>query len=176
MAISHCITDIATEISTMRGHIYQVYYVIFTLLSWHLWSSNVFRKSSQLGQVCPHITCQMKNGQFHMWVLTSSGQLMAISHCYWHLVVKNSNFTFLLTSSGHRMAISHCYWHLVVKNGNFTLLLTSSDHRMAISHCYWHLVVKNSNLTVLLTSISKQWQFHIAYDIWWSRMATSHCY
>ena len=33
------------------------------------------------------------------------------SHCYWHLVVKNGNFTF--------------YWHLVVKNGNFTLLLTS---------------------------------------------------
>ena len=27
-----------------------------------------------------------------------------------------------------RMAISHCYWHLVVKNGNFTLLLTSSGH------------------------------------------------
>ena len=25
-----------------------------------------------------------------------------------------------------RMAISHCYWHLVVKNGNFTLLLTYS--------------------------------------------------
>ena len=25
-----------------------------------------------------------------------------------------------------RMAISHCCWHLVVKNGNFTLLLTSS--------------------------------------------------
>ena len=24
------------------------------------------------------------------------------------------------------MAISHCYWHLVVKNGNFTLLVTSS--------------------------------------------------
>ena len=24
------------------------------------------------------------------------------------------------------LAISHCYWHLVVKNGNFTLLLTSS--------------------------------------------------
>ena len=27
-----------------------------------------------------------------------------------------------------RMAISHCYWHLVVQNGNFTLLLTSSGH------------------------------------------------
>ena len=25
------------------------------------------------------------------------------------------------------MAISHCYWHLVVKNGNFSLLLTSHD-------------------------------------------------
>ena len=24
------------------------------------------------------------------------------------------------------MALSHCYWHLVVQNGNFTLLLTSS--------------------------------------------------
>ena len=64
---------------------------------------------------------------------------MAISHCYWHLVVKNANFTLLLTSSGQewqfytatdilwsRMAISHCYRHLVVRNGNFTLLLTSS--------------------------------------------------
>ena len=28
------------------------------------------------------------------------------------------------------MAISHCYWHLVVKNGNFTLLLTSSDQEL----------------------------------------------
>ena len=26
------------------------------------------------------------------------------------------------------MAISHCYWHLVVKNGNFTLLLTWGGH------------------------------------------------
>ena len=25
---------------------------------------------------------------------------LAISHCYWHLVVKNANFTLLLTSSG----------------------------------------------------------------------------
>ena len=61
--------------------------------------------------------------------------------------------------------ISHCYWHLVVKNGNFTLLLTSSGQewqfhpatdikwsKMAISHSYWHLVVI-------------EWQFHIATDI-----------
>ena len=70
---------------------------------------------------------------------------MAISHCYWHVVVKNGNFTLFLTSSGpewqfhiatdikwSRMAISHCYWHLVVKNVNFTLLLTSSGQGMAI--------------------------------------------
>ena len=25
---------------------------------------------------------------------------MAMSHCYWHLVVKNGNFIFLLTLSG----------------------------------------------------------------------------
>ena len=144
---------------------------------------------------------------------------MAISHSYWHVVVRNGNFTLLLTCgqkwqfnmstdiswsmllhvwfnftllltcSGQEwqfhiatdmewsgMAISHCYWQLVVKNGNFTLLLTShsgqqwqfhillltcSGQEMAISHCYWHVVVK-------------EWQFHIATDIWWSRMAISH--
>ena len=105
---------------------------------------------------------------------------MAISHCYWHLVVKNGNFTLLLTSSGlkwqfqrmaishcywhlSRMAISHCYWHLVVKNGN-------------IPHCYWHLVGKNGNFTMLLTSSGQEWQFHIVTDIYWSRMAISHCF
>ena len=124
------------------------------------------------------------------------------SHCYWHLLVKNGNFTLLLTSTGQewhfhiatdilwsRIAISHCYWHLLVKNSNFTLLLTSTGHewhfhiatdiywsRMAISHCYWHLLVKNSNFTLLLTSSCQEWQFHITADIYWSRMAISHCY
>ena len=37
---------------------------------------------------------------------------LAISHCYWLLVVKNGNFTLLLTSSA--------------QDGNFTLLPTSS--------------------------------------------------
>ena len=87
------------------------------------------------------------------------------------------------------MAISHCYWHLVVKNGNFTLLLTSSGQewqfhtathiywsRMAISHFYWHLAVKNSNFTLLLISSGQEWQFHIGTDIWSSIMAISHCY
>ena len=110
---------------------------------------------------------------------------MEISHCYWHPVVKNGNFT--LTSSGQelqfhiaadiqwsRMAISHCYWHLVVKNANFTLLLTSRGQEWTILHCYWHLVVKNGNFTLLLTSSGHEWQFHIATNIQWSRMAISN--
>ena len=73
---------------------------------------------------------------------------MAIWHCYWHLVVKNGNFTLLLRSSGQewqfhiatdiywsRMVISHCYWHLLVKNGNFTLLLTSTGHKWQLARC-----------------------------------------
>ena len=32
------------------------------------------------------------------------------------------------------MAISHCFWHLVVKNGNFTLLLTCSGQEWHFSN------------------------------------------
>ena len=73
------------------------------------------------------------------------------------------------------MAISHCYWHLVVNNDNFTLLLTSSGpewqfhiatdvqwSKMAISHCYWHIVVKKGNFTLLLTTSCQEWQFDIS--------------
>ena len=42
---------------------------------------------------------------------------------------------------------------------------------MAILYDYWHVVVKNGNFTSLLTSIAQEWQFHIATDIQWSRMA-----
>ena len=45
-----------------------------------------------------------------------------------------------------------------------------------LSDCYWHLMVKNGNSTLLLTSSGQEWQFHIATDISWSRMAISHCY
>ena len=98
---------------------------------------------------------------------------MAISYCYWHLIVKNGNFTLLLTSSGQEWQFGIGYWHLVVKNGNFTLLLTSKWSRMVTSHgywhlmvkngnhIYWHLVVKNDNFTCLLTSSGHgEWQFH----------------
>ena len=82
---------------------------------------------------------------------------MAISHCYWHLMVRNGNFTLLLTSSG-RIAISHCYWHLVVKNGNFTLLLTSSWQLLSL--CNWlsswlhplHNITSSATFSVLWSS------------------------
>ena len=37
-------------------------------------------------------------------------------------------------------------------------------------------MVNNGNFTLLLTSSGQQWQFHIATDLYWSRMAISHCY
>ena len=130
--------------------------------------------------------------------------MMNISHCYWHVVVKDGNFILILASSitignftlilisigqewqfhiatdiqWSQMAISHCYWHIVVKNGNITLLLTYSSQewqfytatdihgsRMAISHCYWHLVVNDEYFTLLLTCSGQGWQFHITTGI-----------
>ena len=35
----------------------------------------------------------------------------------------------------------------------------------------WHLVIQSGNFTLLLTSSGQEWQFHIATDIYWSRMA-----
>ena len=32
------------------------------------------------------------------------------------------------------------------------------------------------NFTFLMTSSGQEWKFHIATDIYWSRMAISHCY
>ena len=122
----------------------------------------------------------VKDWQFHI-ATDIQWSRIAISHCYWHLVVRNKNFTLLLTSSGQdghfaiatdiyycqeyqfhiatdiqwsSIAISHYYWHLV-KNGNFTLLILWST----ISHCYWHLVTRMSNFTLLLT-------FHISHCYW----------
>ena len=48
---------------------------------------------------------------------------------YWHLVVKNGDFTFLLLQLILADEVADLlpdlppYWHLVVKNGNFTFLL-----------------------------------------------------
>ena len=102
-------------------------------------------------------------------LLTSSGQEWQFhgQHCYWHLVVKNGNFTFTTDT-----VVILLLTGLVVGNDNFTLLLTSSGQEWQF-HCYWHLVVKNGNFTFLLTSSGQEWQFHIA-TVKWSRI--SHCY
>ena len=42
------------------------------------------------------------------------------SHCYWHLVVKNGNFTLLLTSSGQEWQFHIATDNLVVKFGRWT--------------------------------------------------------
>ena len=78
---------------------------------------------------------------------------MAISHCYWHVVVMNGYFTMVLISSGHKLAI-------------FTVLLTSSSQEWQFHIATdWLLVVKNGNFSLLLTSHDKEWQLHIATDI-----------
>ena len=84
---------------------------------------------------------------------------MAISHYYWHVVVRNGNFSWLLMSCGQE-------WQ-------FNIATDMSWSRMAISHCYWHLVAKNGNFTLLLTSSGQEWQFHIATDISWSKMVNA---
>ena len=114
------------------------------------------------------LTCSGQEWQFHIAtdILWSR---MAISHCYWHIVVKNGNFTLLLTSCGQEWQFHIATGILVVRNGHFTLLLTPCG--------------QNGNFTLLLTScvvVSQEWQFHIATDtpvVKWSRMARiSHCY
>ena len=116
---------------------------------------------------------------------------MAISHCYWHLVVKNGNFhiatAHLVVKNGNFTLL---LMYLVVKNGNFTLILASSGQEWQ-----FHILlltcsaVKNGNCTFLLTSSGQEWQFHIFTYILVvkngnchiftdivSRMAISHCY
>ena len=69
----------------------------------------------------------VKNGNFTL-LLTSSGQ---------------EEFTLLLTSWS-RMAISHCYWHLLVKNGNWQIypkicqqIYPQMHHGIYIMGCIW---------------------------------------
>ena len=133
----------------------------------------------------------LKNGKFTL-LLTCSDQewqydsvteiqwsRIAISECYWHLVVNNGHFTVLLTSSESRMAISHCYSHLSGQEWQFYIAADIWWLRKAISKngnfnsATDILVGKNGNLTLLLISSCQEWQFHIATDIYCSRMPIS---
>ena len=77
---------------------------------------------------------------------------MAISHCYWHLVVMNGNIHIATDI-------------LVVKDDNFTMLLTASNEEWQFhiaTDIYWS---RMAILTLVLTSSGQQWQFHNATDI-----------
>ena len=112
---------------------------------------------------CTHTDISGQEWQFHI-ATTSSGlaisywqikwSRMVISHCYWHLVVKNGNFTL--------------HWHQLVKNGNYTLFLTSSGQE-------WQFPILTSSgqewqfnidlLSHIDRSTGQEWQFPIATDI-----------
>ena len=104
----HIATDIAIDISTMRAHIFLVYYVILLLKL--IVAGHVCRWSAELSQIYPYnlsdevtkIRCEMKYPD-RLSDIPPSGNItfsgLAISHCYWHLVVKNGKFTLLLISS-----------------------------------------------------------------------------
>ena len=57
------------------------------------------------------------------------------------------------------------YGHVVVKNGTFTLLLLQLIQAGQLA-----------DVPSILTCSCQEWQFHIATDIKWSRMAILHCY
>ena len=63
-----------------------------------------------------------------------------------------------------------------IKNRCLEYCYTKCGRWTYFGQCYWHLLVMNGNFTLLLTSTGQEWQFHIATDIYWSRMAISHCY
>ena len=73
--------------------------------------------------------------------------------------------------SWSRMAISHCYWYLVVKNGNFTLLLMSSGQEWQFHIATDILWFKQMNLLQPMDphtrakmpwiSVHKTWQMNL---------------
>ena len=164
---------------------------------WHLVLKNgnftlLLTSTGQEWQLRIAMTSTGKEWQYHI-VTNIYWWRMAISHYYWHFLVKNGNFTLQLISSGEdwlfhtvtdilwsRLAIitllltssrQECQFHIatdmsVVKNGYFTLLLISTGHRLAISRSYWHLSGQEWQfLTLLLTCHGEEWQIHIASDI-----------
>ena len=67
------------------------------------------------------------------------------------------------------MAISHCYWHLLIQNGNLILLLSIQSSRMAILKCYWYPAWLRMEISHCYPyQVDHEWQFHTATDIWWS--------
>ena len=158
MAISHCYWwllgqewqfHIATdEWSRMEtSHYYWCQRMAISHCYWHLMVMN--------GLISHCYWCLLgQEWQFHI-----------TTDVYW---VKNGNFTLLLMTTGSRMAISHCYWHLLVMNGNFTLLLMSTVY--LVKNGNFTLLLKSSGQEWqfhIATDVysGQEWQFHFATDV-----------
>ena len=57
-----------------------------------------------------------------------------------------------------RMAISHCYWHQVVKNGNFTFVLTSTGQEWQFQKLLTCSSLEQQ-FTLVLTLSGQKWNF-----------------
>ena len=91
---------------------------------------------------------------------------MAVSQCYWHLVVNNGNFTLLLASIGQEWQFHNA---TDIKWSRMYIHISTGMYysRMTNSHCYWHLEVMNGNFKLLLTFTVHEWLSNSATDIKW---------
>ena len=92
-----------------------------------------------------------------MWMLELilADQLADLPPWYWHLVVRNGNFTFLLLElilADEEADLPSQNWHLVVKNGNFKSLLLEFILADQLAHLPCQL----------LASHGQEWQFSIS--------------
>ena len=83
---------------------------------------------------------------------------MAISHCYWHLVVQNGYFTLLLTSSGQEWQLAdlpqdlpadlppNACWDIYY--GMYLAAILDSQEKVGISCYFWIIRVVNSQLAL----------------------------
>ena len=140
----HIATDIATEISIMRPHIFQMLYAIIVVQA-HFGRSRFQMQCSTQSDISPHLSdevtkmrCEMKYPDKQSVIPPNLSDEMTKIRSEMKSPERLSDIPPSTNIEFSGLAISHCYWHLVVKNGNFTLQLPSS---------------------------CQEWQFHIATDI-----------
>ena len=81
---------------------------------------------------------------------------MAISHCYWHLVVRNGNFTLLLTSSGQEWQLAdippNASWDIYY--GMYLAAILDSQEKVGISCYFWIIRVVNSQYCRVMSDVT----------------------
>ena len=108
MAISHCYQHLVVK----NG--------IFYIATVEQWQFHIASDIVKKGNFTLLLTSSGQQWQFH--IATDICTTMEISHYYWSkngnfTLLLISSYKHLVVNL---MAISHLYWHLVVKNGNFT--------------------------------------------------------